>query len=76
MCRWNVLGVEAMLFDDGLDVDESKVKVTSKTEVTMGDLMEILETKYNKLKDKLFLEIAKQAAGKFKFSYNAYKNVF
>lgn len=61
--RWNKQGLEAMLFDDGIDVDDTEVKVRSKGQVTMNDLNELLERKYEALKEKLLMELARQAAG-------------
>jgi len=52
-----------MLFDDGLYPDDTEVKVKPKGHVTVTDLNQLLEVKYNKLKDKLMQEMAKQAAG-------------
>lgn len=62
--RWNKQGLEAMLFDDGLDVDDTEVKVKSKGQVAISDLNELLERKYEMLKNKLIWEMAKQAAGR------------
>jgi hypothetical protein len=53
-----------MLFDDGLDIDPSKVKGKPKGHVNMNDLYEVLEMKYEALKEKLMLEMAKHGAGK------------
>ncbi|XP_053377355.1 trichohyalin-like isoform X2 [Mercenaria mercenaria] len=60
--KWNHQGLEAMLFDDGLDIDESKIKGKPKGQVNMSDLNELLEMKYEALKEKLMMEMAKQAA--------------
>ncbi|KAL4226590.1 hypothetical protein ACF0H5_014574 [Mactra antiquata] len=60
--KWNQLGLEAMLFDDGLDVEVSKVKGKPKSQVNMTDLNELLELKYTALREKLMMEMAKQTA--------------
>lgn len=56
-----------MLFDDGLDIDTSKVKGKPKSQVNMNDLYEVLEVKYEGLKEKLMMEMAKHGAGKICF---------
>lgn len=60
--KWNYQGVEAMLFDDGLDVEEGQRKIRSKAHVTTNDLNELLEIKYESIREKLLLEMAQQAA--------------
>lgn len=52
-----------MLFDDGLDVDVSKMKGRPKAQVNMSDLNELLEMKYESLKEKLMIEMAREASG-------------
>ena len=53
-----------MLFDDGMDVDDTEVKIKPKgSQVTVSDLNELLECKYETLKEKLVSEMAKQASG-------------
>lgn len=60
-----------MLFDDGLEVDDTEVKIKSKgNQVAVSDLNELLERKYETLKEKLILEMARQAAGKNYVSYS------
>ncbi|WAR25161.1 hypothetical protein MAR_010865 [Mya arenaria] len=59
---WNTQGVEAMLFDDGSEVDDTEVKVKPKGHVTVSDINQLLEVKYSKLKEKLMHEMARQSA--------------
>ncbi|XP_052781835.1 trichohyalin-like [Mya arenaria] len=60
--KWNTQGVEAMLFDDGSEVDDTEVKVKPKGHVTVSDINQLLEVKYSKLKEKLMHEMARQSA--------------
>ncbi|XP_052249024.1 uncharacterized protein LOC127856876 isoform X2 [Dreissena polymorpha] len=60
--KWNKQGLEAMLFDDGLDVDDTEVKDKPKSQVTLADLNELLDVKYEKLKQKLMMEMARLAS--------------
>ncbi|KAH3892172.1 hypothetical protein DPMN_016284 [Dreissena polymorpha] len=54
-----------MLFDDGLDVDDTEVKDKPKSQVTLADLNELLDVKYEKLKQKLMMEMARLASSMF-----------
>jgi len=54
-----------MLNDDGLDTEDADLEQQSKDHVTMNDLMEALEVKYDLLREKLLLEMASNSAGNF-----------
>lgn len=52
-----------MLFDDGMEVEDLESLDASKDHVTLGDLMDALETKYDLLREKLLLEMAHLSSG-------------
>lgn len=58
MNKWKKQGLEAMLFDDGMEVEDLESLDASKDHVTLSDLMDALETKYDLLREKLLLEMA------------------
>ncbi|XP_022298182.2 uncharacterized protein LOC111107326 isoform X1 [Crassostrea virginica] len=57
--KWKKHGLEAMLFDDGMEVEDLEFLDASKDHVTLNDLMDALETKYELLREKLLLEMAR-----------------
>lgn len=61
--RWKKQGLEAMLFDDGMEVEDLESLDASKDHVTLSDLMDALETKYDLLREKLLLEMAHLSSG-------------
>lgn len=61
--RWDKQGLEAMLFDDGLEADDETTSTKSKNTITMSDVNDALSQKYDKLKSKLLWEMAKMSAG-------------
>lgn len=52
-----------MLFDDGMEVEDLESLDASKDHVTLSDLMDALETKYDLLREKLLLEMANLSSG-------------
>ncbi|XP_041349458.1 uncharacterized protein LOC121368777 [Gigantopelta aegis] len=61
--KWNKQGVEAMLYDDGLDVEQEEVKqVKVRDSISMALVMEALDIKYSQIQDKLLMVMAKFAA--------------
>lgn len=52
-----------MLFDDGMEVEDLESLDASKDHVTLSDLMDALETKYDLLREKLLLEMAHLSSG-------------
>ncbi|XP_071784125.1 uncharacterized protein [Asterias amurensis] len=58
--RWVNLGVEALIFDDGQDYE---VDYKMRNRVTVQDLMEALEQKYDILREKLLWEAVKKHIG-------------
>lgn len=52
-----------MLFDDGMEVEDLESLDASKDQVTLSDLMDALETKYDLLREKLLLEMAHLSSG-------------
>ncbi|KAJ8047726.1 hypothetical protein HOLleu_06793 [Holothuria leucospilota] len=56
--RWVQLGVESMLFDDGLDVGRN-----IRNSVTVQDLLEAMDVKYDILREKLIWESLKRHIG-------------
>ena len=54
------LGVEALIFDDGQDYE---VDYKMRNRVTVQDLMEALEQKYDILREKLLWEAVKKHIG-------------
>lgn len=63
IARWKKQGLEAMLFDDGMEVEDLESLDASKDHVTLSDLMDALETKYDLLREKLLLEMAHLSSG-------------
>lgn len=61
--RWDKQGLEAMLFDDGLEADDETTSTKPKDKITMSDVNDALSHKYDKLKSKLLWEMAKMSAG-------------
>ncbi|XP_062600408.1 trichohyalin-like [Saccostrea cucullata] len=59
MNKWKKQGLEAMLFDDGLEVEDLESQDASKDHVTINDIMDAMETKYELLREKLLLEMAR-----------------
>ena len=59
--RWVNLGVEALIFDDGLDFDD--VERMTRNRVTVQDLLEALDEKYDILREKLLWEAVKTHIG-------------
>ncbi|XP_055999875.1 trichohyalin-like isoform X3 [Ostrea edulis] len=59
MNKWKKQGLEAMLFDDGLEVEDLESHDASKDHVTLNDVMDALESKYELLREKLLLEMAR-----------------
>ncbi|XP_038068700.1 trichohyalin-like isoform X2 [Patiria miniata] len=58
--RWVNLGVEALIFDDGKDYE---VDYKMRNRVTVQDLLEALEQKYDILREKLVWEAVKKHVG-------------
>ncbi|XP_022097553.1 trichohyalin-like isoform X2 [Acanthaster planci] len=58
--RWVNLGVEALIFDDGKDYE---VDYRMRNRVTVQDLLEALEQKYDILREKLLWEAVKKHIG-------------
>ncbi|XP_069101140.1 trichohyalin-like isoform X2 [Argopecten irradians] len=56
--KWKRNGLEAMLNDDGLEVDDTVEERYPKDHVTRNDLIEALEVKYDMLREKLLYEMA------------------
>jgi hypothetical protein len=65
--RWNKQGVEALLYDDGLESGDLEARDRPHRQVTMSDLNEALQLKYEELRDKLLWEMANMATGKESF---------
>ena len=63
--RWKKFGVAAMINDDGMDTEED-VQEATKDHLTMNDLMEVLEVKYDSLREKILTEMASLSAGLYK----------
>ncbi|XP_071495122.1 uncharacterized protein [Diadema antillarum] len=59
--RWVQLGVESLLFDDGYDAFEGDG--TKRNTVTVQDLMEAMEEKYDILREKLLWESTQKHVG-------------
>jgi hypothetical protein len=62
--RWKKHGLEAMLFDDGLEVEDLESHDASKDHVTLNDVMDALESKYELLREKLLFEMARLSSCK------------
>ncbi|XP_063400098.1 trichohyalin-like isoform X3 [Mytilus trossulus] len=60
--KWDRQGLEAMLFDDGLEADDDTTSTKSKDTITMSDVNDAMTQKYDKLKPKLLWEMAKMSA--------------
>ena len=61
-----------MLFDDGMEVEDLEFLDASKDHVTLNDLMDALETKYELLREKLLLEMARLSSGLFLRDFEVY----
>ncbi|XP_070559138.1 trichohyalin-like isoform X2 [Ptychodera flava] len=57
--RWEQQGIEALIFDDGEDVDVHK----PRDRVGVNDLLDALENKYDILREKLFWELIQKNVG-------------
>ena len=62
MDRWEEHGVEALLFDDGLDHDDDVMHV-SRRHVGLTDLTDALQTKYDLMRKKAFWFMLQQSTG-------------
>ncbi|XP_055958286.1 putative autophagy-related protein 11 [Patella vulgata] len=58
--KWTRQGVEAMLYDDGLDLamNVGNQPLKPRNSINMSDLMDALDQKYNILQDRLLLHMA------------------
>lgn len=59
-----------MLFDDGLEVEDLESHDASKDHVTLNDVMDALESKYELLREKLLLEMARLSSCKYECNYH------
>ncbi|XP_033123436.1 trichohyalin-like isoform X2 [Anneissia japonica] len=64
--RWNHLGLEAMLFDDGMDWDD--FNRNNRNRVSVTELMQAIDLKYNYLKEKLLWELIRKQTGEMLWS--------
>ncbi|XP_071961658.1 uncharacterized protein [Antedon mediterranea] len=64
--RWNHLGLEAMLFDDGMDWDDINQNYRNRVSVT--EMMQAIDMKYNSLKEKLLYELIRKQTGEVLWS--------
>ncbi|CAC5415796.1 unnamed protein product [Mytilus coruscus] len=60
--KWDKQGLEAMLFDDGLEADDDTTSTKPKDTITMSDVNDAMTQKYDKLKSKLLWEMAKMSS--------------
>ena len=64
-CRWEEGGIEALLYDDGLD-DGSDVPERKRRKLGIHDILEALDKKYEGLRRKLFWEMLRYSMGMWK----------
>ena len=53
-----------MLFDDGMEADDIEAPVRVSNEISLNTVLEMVDTKYDLLRQKLLMEMAKMAACK------------
>jgi hypothetical protein len=72
--RWQLGGVEALINDDGRDLDDSLVPKQLHDSVSVNELLDAIEQKYDLLRHKLFSEMILKQIGKnnilLKYSMN------
>ncbi|KAK3102812.1 hypothetical protein FSP39_014083 [Pinctada imbricata] len=60
--KWKKQGVESMLFDDGLEPDDAEAPSRPTNQLTLNNVMEMLDTKYDLLREKLLMEMARMVS--------------
>ena len=61
--RWEEHGVEALLFDDGLEHFDEVEPMSKRRHLGLTELTEALQTKYDLLRKKLFWYMLQQGLG-------------
>lgn len=69
--RWHQEGIEALLFDDGKDVDRVTA-VKSRQKIAIKDLYDLLEEKYSHLRQKLIWQMVSVTSGKYNLPYSTH----
>nr|XP_039263423.1 trichohyalin-like isoform X2 [Styela clava] len=57
--RWKIGGAEAVIYDDGTEMARPSVVSDAKNTLTISDLLTALDVKYDMLREKVMIEMAK-----------------